>query len=451
MSGHVFIVHCVDTEGPLDETLEATFSRLLDIFGLRLDPSMSILKQLQNQEIDLQGIEAAVANVVAPHRVNFNRNWQDVSKMLAKIFKSSFRMQVPDSLGNGWCYSWFCVDHVGYHGKNPRNRDINHNAVFDFYKDKIKTEEKYNDCVQWHYHPLPINGNVNASGSTYLNSSNIWEILARKIIDRSWFPTAFRPGFHTERPDSNWFLEQWIPFDYANQSMENLSCDQPDLSNGRWGNWNKATTEWRPYHPSHDDYQLEGASRRWIARCLNMEARLREINQEDVNSAFKRAADGLPALLSFSNHDFRNMKPEIIKIQNYIRNAAEKFQNVTFTYENALSAFHKYLKVNPKKPGLTYKFSKLKGTGALTLNVLSKRNIFGPQPFLALKTKSGEYFWQNFDFRDDKYWSFCFDESNISPHDVSEIAIAANSASGLSEVLNIRHKEFLKAIKIVLD
>ena len=90
MSGHVFIVHCVDTEGPLNETLEATFSRLLDIFGLRLDPSMSTLKQLQNQEIDLQGIEAAVANVVAPHRVNFNRNWQDVSKMLAKIFKSSF-------------------------------------------------------------------------------------------------------------------------------------------------------------------------------------------------------------------------------------------------------------------------------------------------------------------------------------------------------------------------
>ena len=39
----VYVVHCVDTEGPLNETLEATFERLKHIYHLDLKPSEQLI------------------------------------------------------------------------------------------------------------------------------------------------------------------------------------------------------------------------------------------------------------------------------------------------------------------------------------------------------------------------------------------------------------------------
>ena len=114
------------------------------------------------------------------------------------------------------------------------------------------------------HHPLPVSGNVHNGGSTYLNSGNVSEILA-KIIDREWFPRAF-DRLPYQRPDSNWFLEQWIPFG-TNQSCVSVT-EQPDLAGGKYGNWERATKSWVPYHPDYDDYRQKGLMRRWIARCL---------------------------------------------------------------------------------------------------------------------------------------------------------------------------------------
>ena len=65
-------------------------------------------------------------------------------------------------------------------------------------------------CIGFHHHPVSYSGNYNDSGTAFWGSENLNQIYCRKIIDRQWFPVVFRPGFHTERPDSNFFLEQWI-------------------------------------------------------------------------------------------------------------------------------------------------------------------------------------------------------------------------------------------------
>ena len=57
--------------------------------------------------------------------------------------------------------------------------------------------------------------------TSYVNSPELYQILCRRIIEKKWFPSVNRAGFWTERPDSNWFLEQWIPFDISNMSTEN--------------------------------------------------------------------------------------------------------------------------------------------------------------------------------------------------------------------------------------
>ena len=49
------VVHCIDTEGPLNETLEATFERIKHIYHIELETSEEKLNKLQNGEIKLDG------------------------------------------------------------------------------------------------------------------------------------------------------------------------------------------------------------------------------------------------------------------------------------------------------------------------------------------------------------------------------------------------------------
>ena len=53
-------------------------------------------------------------------------------------------------------------------------------------------------------------------------------------------------------------------------------------------NWNYAPRSWKPYHPSHDDYQKIGKSRRWIARCLNVGTRIFTHSERGRQSLFRK-------------------------------------------------------------------------------------------------------------------------------------------------------------------
>ncbi len=54
----VYIVHAIDTEGPLYESLQGTFERLKDLFGITsLEPTLENLEKLKLGKIELNGLE----------------------------------------------------------------------------------------------------------------------------------------------------------------------------------------------------------------------------------------------------------------------------------------------------------------------------------------------------------------------------------------------------------
>ena len=53
----VYFVHCIDTEGPLYESLEAKFQRIKDIFNIKIKKSKKNLEKLKKAEIPLNGKE----------------------------------------------------------------------------------------------------------------------------------------------------------------------------------------------------------------------------------------------------------------------------------------------------------------------------------------------------------------------------------------------------------
>ena len=115
--GSVYIVHCVDTEGPLYEGLAANFQRLKNIYGIHLEPTEKNLISIRNKTIDLGEHTDAVANTFDASRTVFNEDWGQIDQMLQEITSKDFRQQLLDTNGQGWIYNWFCLDHIGFTGR----------------------------------------------------------------------------------------------------------------------------------------------------------------------------------------------------------------------------------------------------------------------------------------------------------------------------------------------
>jgi hypothetical protein len=433
----VYVVHCIDTEGPLHESVDATFERLRQIFHLDLEPSVGLLRRLQAGEVSLDGLEAAVQKVVDPHLLAYNDTWDRVDAMLAELTQDSFRTQTCDSSGAGWIYNWFCVDHVDYDA-NPRRRDIGYHNIFEHYRRVIRETGSSQDGLHFHYHPHSFRREAHRCATHWWSSSDsLQQILSRRVIDHQWFPSTHRPGFHVIRPDSHWFLEQHIPFDFSSQAMVDVGTDsaQFGLAGGRFGDWRRAPSTWAPYHPSADDYQVPGNCRRWITRCLNIGTRYRLLQEHDVRQAFREAFEGRPVVLAITNHDFRNMIPDIQATRELLQRVALEFPGVPFIVSEAVTAMRSALNLQALPPCELDMAIRRVDDSAHVLEVQSSTPTFGPQPWLAIKTRTATYHTDNFDidipFR---RWQYVFDDETFPLSAVQAIGVAANNAFGITTV-----------------
>lgn len=433
----VYVVHSVDTEGPLYESLEATFDRLKKIFGFDIEPTTNNLRKIQNQEMDLGGKETQAARVVAPQLINYKDNYGKISEMLHRIGRSDFRNKMQDSFGGGWIYNWHCVDHIGY-DVNPRKKDIGYHNIFDYYTEFIRDTDAP-DSIHWHFHPTHHRKISHLNVNTYLRDNKIFEIIARRIIKRNWFPSVNRAGYHVERPDSHWFLEQWIPFDLSNQAFPEED-DQDDLAGGRFGDWRRAPDDWSIYQPSHDDYQIPGNCRRYIGRCLNVGTRMRCLNEAEVRKAFVYAEENGTSLMGFTNHDFRDMAPDINLVRSLIKKVKPDFPDVKFKYCDVREAFNRSIFGSYKPPQKNLLEGSLDPTdieGQWKLFIESQDKTFGPQPFLAIETKDGNFYHDNFDFQEPfRRWSYIFDEHTFPVDSVKNIGVATNDQKGFYHTLS---------------
>ena len=434
----VYVVHCVDAEGPLYESLQATFERIEAIFGVRLPPKRETLRGLQRREINLGGVEESIARVVAPHLIDYNDTWDKIDAMLDRISAESYRNQLPDSDGGGWVYNWHCVDHVEYLD-NPRKRDMGYHNIFDHYRTFIQ-ETQSPDGLHFHFHPTHPSRAAHKSGTFYLRDTKFFDILARRVLDRHWFPSVNRAGFHMERPDSHWLLEQWIPFDLSNQACDNVG-DNADIAGGRFGDWRRAPKEWTVYHPDQDDYQVQGSCRRTVARCLNVGTRYHLLDEAEVRKAFEHAKREGPTLMAFTNHDFRDMARDVDMVRDLLRTVAPDYPDVRFRFSEAREAMNRVLYGEYRPPAsciLSATVEEAGRGGAKVLSVKASEPTFGPQPFLAIRTIGGQYLYENLDFQTPfRSWSYVFDELTLPWSVIDRVAVATNDARGFPHVLEI--------------
>jgi hypothetical protein len=416
------IVHCIDAEGPLNEDLGSTFKRINEIYKIKIKPSFKNLKKIQNKKINLGQYTEAISKMVSPEMLNYNKSWKKLNSMLKQIMSRRMRFASIDDFGNGWKFSWHCVDH--FITKNPRKKTIGYGKIFNFYKKKMKKNNF--DEINWHFHPKSLNNNPLAAATSYSNSmENLIYIFSRRIIENKWFPVVSRPGFHSIRSDSNLFLEQWIPYDYSNQ-RHNKQTDQIDLDFPRFGEWSRASKSWRGYQPDIQDYQKKGCLKRVIFRCLNLGTRFRNISENNIVEAFKEAKIKNKAILAFATHDFRDFTNDLVWIKNNIEKIRKKFPTVKVKFSKASEAASDLYAKNKKK----LKLKLIKKKNKIIVKLISGE-IFGPQPFFALQTKEKKFLHDNLDVvKPKKIWSYVFDKQTLEKKYIKKIGIGCASLSG---------------------
>ena len=436
--GKVYIVHCVDTEGPLNESLEAAFQRIEVVSGIRLSPSKETLKKIQNKQLELDGYEEILATAFSERIMAYNKDWSYLDAMLDNLTSKEFRQKYADPNGNGWQYTWFIMDHVDYED-NPRSKITGYNSIWNHYKEYYRLHCIEEDEFQWHVHPANAYNSGNHCGVSYWNSPHVLQSLCHRLIDGGVFPLAFRAGFHTERADSHWLLEQYIPFDFSNQAIKTAKVEdkQIDLAGGRFGDWRRARSDWGWYHPSHSDYQTVGTCNRIIFRCLNVGTRLRLITQEEVDKAFQRAGEGKDTILAFCDHDFREIKYDVEEVFDYVKCSASKFPDVAWENATAAHAAKKVTGIRYEEINIITETEQI-GRNRVKINIETNIESFGIQPFFAIKMRGNIYRAEQLDIQIPyKKWSYVFDDDTIYADDIELIGIATNSKCGSGALIVI--------------
>lgn len=426
MKGEVILVHCVDTEGPLHESVTATFERIENVYGLKFEPSPQQLERIQ-RGLDLpEDLKADVMAFASKDRLNYHRNWHEVDACVRDLMRPEWRQALADDHGCGYVMSWFVMDHVGFK-TNPRFRALGFHVIYEHYRELLAEFKPVGDSIYFHTHPVPFFFEANKTSNNFSFTNHHIEVINRRLIDYLDFPAAYRPGANCERPDINLFLEMWIPFDYGNQGMpqNELELKQKDLAGGRWGDWRFATSEWEVYHPDFYDYQKKGQMKRFIARSLNLNSRVRPITVDEIRKAFHRADSGLNTIIAVTDHDEREMRPYIIEYMDTVRAVQKEFPGVTIRHANAIDAIRLAEALEYREP------TKLDfAWHSDRLEVTADGPIWGPQPWFCFKTKDKRYIHENFDRLDVEGWSYVFDDNTLFLDQVESIGIATNDDFG---------------------
>lgn len=424
----LYIVHCIDTEGPLNESYQNTIQRVNSAYNLNLKNKYSVYQNLVNHNFCYgDKIDTSLKKMINKKLLKYNKNWRMIDKMLDTCLSKEFRYKKKDDFGQGWIYSWHCLDHIGYKD-NPRNKSLGYGKIFNYYKNKLLETNSKEDEINWHFHPIAINNKSISCTSTYAYSyQKFYYILARRIIDDKWFPTVNRQGFNAMRQDSHSLLEQWIPFDFSNQYFEKQN-DQIDINDHRFGDWKRSSKSWRGYRPSIHDYQKIGNCKRIIFRCLNIGTRFNNLSEIHIKQAFKEASKTGSAILAFTNHDYRDIIEDIVEIRDKIFKYKSKFPDVKIKFSGANYAAKKILKKKEVKNQIKIKL-KIKNN-ILEIDILNEE-IFGNQPFLALKLKNHKYLYDNLDIiKPGKKYRYIFDDQTLEIKNISKIGVGTASING---------------------
>ena len=302
--------------------------------------------------------------------------WELVDEAIDKLFADDFRNAQPDPSGGRLRFGWFFLTWTGFTA-NPRKRAFGYHAVRDHYLERWGARlAELGDEQCWHYHHPPASGIANEWGLDWTSGDEHDRILSRQLLERSWWPACFRAGGSILDPVSSRWVDRWFPFDYSNRAPLTL----PGLVD-----WSSGVAEWKLYHPDPEDFRRPGAGSRRIARCLDLATNVHSLDEADVEQAFARAKTGEAAILSVFDHDYRDIADRLDAFRALVHEVAARYPEVSWRYAAPVEAARAVLDApRPRRLELEAAVS------GSAVHVWSTEPVYQSLPWLAVRTANGE-------------------------------------------------------------
>jgi len=163
-----------------------------------------------------------------------------------------------------------------------------------------------------------------------------------------------------------------------------------------------------------------------------------------VRKAFERARAGHETVMAFTDHDFRDMRPDVAAVHALVTKVARDYPDVTWRNSGALVAARAALGLEPPEP-LVLETELRRDGDRLLLTVEANHDTFGPQPFLAVKSHDQAYSFDNLDVQEPfRRWSYVFDEQSFRPRALEAVGVASADRYGQTCVVVLDPSEVLR-------
>ena len=310
-----------------------------------------------------------------------------------RVMDPAFREKIKDSQGNPLKLTWWM------HGGNIFRYGINQNVPHPNYlplylmnKYHGESIEQLGDEITLHYHTW-VYKDYDSDGIFWWNQAkNFTECredfdytLAQYLLEEEVFPVSFRSGWHYM--DNEWqnYLDELLPFSMHNDYPSKRLEDSEPIDN--IFDWSLATPEFVPFHPSSDNYQLEGNLNGWNVRSKYFKS----VSLEMLNQIFSEAESGKDQVACFWSHlpeaDFLQ---QIEDLNSRIQQKSDEYPDVEFYYMTAVEAMQAWLKTrDTTEPELS--ISRNNFADGITFLIETNEPIFQKQPFVAVKNIFKEY------------------------------------------------------------
>ncbi len=310
------------------------------------------------------------------------------------VMSESFRNQIVDSYGGKLKMTWYMMaGNIFRHATNnnvPINNTMTLYLMKKYFGDKV---EIWNDELSLHYHTF-FWSDYDGDGKYWWNQSEGFIenrddfdfTLAQFLLDENIFPVSFRSGWHYMNNDWQNYLNEILPYSLHND-YPNVHNDPIEPIDNNY-DWSQASSEFVPFQPSEENYQLPGGSKGWNVRSRYMGS----TTQQLMDNIFLKADQGTDQLVCLWSHlPDQNFLNEIQLVNNLAQQSTLNYPNVEFKYCTAIEAYQIWLQGNDSVEPVLQLTEEINGS-ELKFLISTDEEIFQSQPFVAVKDRYERYF-----------------------------------------------------------
>ncbi len=317
-----------------------------------------------------------------------------VNSNTSVVMSDIFRNQIVDSYGNKLKMTWWMMAGNIFRYATNNNIPISNTMTMylmkKYFGDRIET---WNDELSLHYHTFWWT-DYDADGKywwnqahTFLETKDDFDFtLAQYLLEENVFPVSFRSGWHYMDNDWQNYLNELLPYSLHND-YPSVHDDITEPIDNVY-DWSQSSSEFVPFHPATDNYQLSGDGKGWNVRSEYMGS----VTQQLMDQIFQKANQGTDQVVCFWSHlPDQNFLTEIQQINNKAHLSATNYPAVQFKYCTAIEAYQLWLQSNDAQSPSVQLSEEVTGTD-VKFRINTDEEIFQSQPFVAVKDRYERYF-----------------------------------------------------------